>query len=288
MTMTASRTEPQGTPATATDAGGQIAGEGLDVGYDRDRPLVLDRLSVQVPAGRITALIGANGSGKSTLLKALARDLTPKAGRVLLDGRDVAGFPRRRMAASIGVLFQENVAPQGLTVEELVGHGRFPYRRLFESATDDDHAAVERALARAGLADLRHRPVDQLSGGQKQLAWIALALAQTTRVLLLDEPTTFLDLKHQVEVMQVIESLRGDLGLTIVMVLHDVNQAARHADHLIAMRDGKVIAQGRPGEVLTADLLRNVYEVDAEVLTASDGLPVCVVRGVAPTTGEPA
>lgn len=254
----------------------------LHVRYHKGQPLILRDLSVAIPAGRITALIGANGSGKSTLLKTLARELLPNPGQVLLDGRSIATLPRLQMASRVGVLFQENVAPDGLTVEELVSRGRFPYRRLFESPTAGDLEAVEHALGWTGLLTLRHRPLDQLSGGQKQLAWIALALAQTTNVLLLDEPTTFLDLKHQIEVMRVIEKLRHDLGLTIVMVLHDVNQAARHASHLIAIRRGRVIAQGAPGEVITAEILRDVYDVDAEVLTASDGIPVCVVRGAVP------
>ncbi|MGC4033509.1 MAG: ABC transporter ATP-binding protein [Tepidisphaeraceae bacterium] len=258
----------------------RLAAERLRFAYDAIGPTVLADLSAAIPPGRITALIGANGSGKSTLLKMLGRQLSPDDGQVLLDGKNIAQLPRQTMAASIGVLFQENIAPQGLTVEELVAYGRFPYRRLFESQTPEDVNAIEAALERTGLMELRHRPLESLSGGQKQLAWIALALAQTTRILLLDEPTTFLDLKHQAEVMHVVEALRDDASLTIIMVLHDVNQAARHADHLIAMRDGRIIASGNPAAVITPQLLRDIYGVNAEVLTASDGLPVCVVRGL--------
>ena len=258
----------------------RLSADGLHFSYYHGGPLILGDLSVIIPPGEITALIGANGCGKSTLLKTLGRQLSPKEGQVILDGKNIATLPRVQMASSIGVLFQENAAPQGLTVEELVAYGRFPYKRLFEAQTQDDLDAIEAALERTGLIDLRHRTLESLSGGQKQLAWISLALAQTTRVLLLDEPTTFLDLRHQAEVMHVVESLRDDLGLTIIMVLHDVNQAARHADHLIAMRSGQIVARGRPIDVLTADLLRTVYEVEAEVLFASDGIPVCIVRDV--------
>jgi len=172
-----------------TGAGG-FAAQRLDVGYAKDLPPVLQGLSVTIPQGQITALIGANGSGKTTLLKTLGRQLAPSAGCVLLDGRSIAAFGRLEMAAAVGILFQENAAPNGLSVEELVSYGRFPYRRLFESPTAEDLDAVDGALRRTGLTALRHRPVDQLSGGQKQLAWIALALAQTTQVLLLDEPRT--------------------------------------------------------------------------------------------------
>ncbi len=266
------------TPSSA----GRLAADALDVRYHKEEPLILQGLSLVVPRGKITGLIGANGSGKSTLLKTLGRQLTPSAGHVLLDGKAIASFHRLEMARSIGILFQENSAPHGLTVEELVSHGRFPYRRLFESETQEDMDAVNQALKRTGMTALRHHPLSQLSGGQKQLAWIALALAQTTQVFLLDEPTTFLDLKHQAEVMGVIESLRNELGLTIVMVLHDVNQAARHSDHLVALRDGRIIAQGSPNQVITPSRLREIYGIDSEVLAASDGYPVCVVRSVSP------
>ena len=258
----------------------RLSAEKLQFAYDKNGPLILNGLSVTAPPGKITALIGANGSGKSTLLKNLGRQLSPSGGQVLFDGKNIATLHRLQMASGIGMLFQENIAPQGLTVEELVAYGRFPYRRLFEAQTQEDVDAIDAALQRAGLIDLRHRSLEALSGGQKQLAWIALALAQTTRVMLLDEPTTFLDLRHQAEVMQVIQALRDDLGLTIIMVLHDVNQASRHADHLIAMRSGAIVAQGKPAKILTPALLRVVYEVEAEVMIASDGVPVCVVRDV--------
>jgi iron complex transport system ATP-binding protein len=255
-----------------------LSAQAIEVRYESSTPPVLAKLSLEIPPGRITALIGPNGSGKSTLLKALWNELAPSHGEVLIDGKSLSALSRREVATRVGALFQENVAPAGLTVEELVAQGRFPYRRLFDDPREDDLAAVDQALRRAGIEELRHWPIDRLSGGQRQLAWIALALAQTTPCLLLDEPTTFLDLNHQLEVMEVISSLRDDLALTIVMVLHDVNQAARHADHLVAMRNGRIVAEGAPASVLTPDLLRAVYGIEAEVLIASDGLPVCLAR----------
>jgi iron complex transport system ATP-binding protein len=236
------------------------------VRYDRNLPVVIDGQSIAIPEGRITALIGPNGSGKSTLLKTLARQLAPDAGQVVLDGRDIASLSRLQFARRVGMLFQENVAPTGLTVEDLVYHGRYGHRRLFESFTPEDRAAVEHALRMADIEHLRHRPVGRLSSGQKQLAWIAMALAQETQYLFLDEPTTFLDLAHQFEVMDLIHKLNRELRKTIVLVVHDLNLAARYADCIFALRAGRIAASGTPAEVLTVATLRQVFDVEARII----------------------
>ena len=233
--------------------------------------MVIGDVSLSIPPGRITALIGPNGSGKSTLLKTLARQLLPEAGQVLLDGRDIATLPPRQLAQRIGILFQENIAPGDLTVEDLAHHGRYPHRRLFESLTPEDHAAVEEALRLAGVASLRQRRLSHLSSGQKQLAWIAMLLAQEPHYLFLDEPTTFLDLEHQLDVMECLRRLNRDAGKTIVLVMHDLNLAARYADHLFALQAGRIVASGLPGAVLSQAILREVFNIEAEILRDHDG-----------------
>lgn len=258
-----------------------LAAEAVTVGY-RDRPApVLVAQSIALAAGRVTALIGPNGSGKSTLLKALARQLKPEAGRILLDGQEVAALPARTVAQRLGILFQENRAPAGWTVEGLVALGRHPHRGFLTAPTDADRAAVDRALARTGAEAFRRERLARLSGGQRQLAWLALALAQEPAVLLLDEPTTFLDLRHQIELMQVVRRLRDD-GLAIALVLHDVNQAARHADELVALHEGRVVARGTPAEVVTPALLREVFGVDAAVVEVPGGGRQCWPTGLWP------
>lgn len=243
-----------------------LSGEHLRVRYHAQQPPVVDDESILVPIGKITALIGPNGSGKSTLLKILARQLVPEQGRVILDGKDIATMPGRELARKLGILFQENVAPGDISVEDLAFHGRYPHRKLFEVLTLEDDAAVNHALKLAGVEPLRHRPISQLSGGQRQLAWVAMVLAQAPAYLFLDEPTTFLDLAHQLEVMAVIRKLNLDLGKTIILVVHDLNLAARYADHLCAMRDGRIVATGSPVEVLTASILRHVFNIEALIL----------------------
>jgi iron complex transport system ATP-binding protein len=240
-----------------------LEARGLRVAYDD--VVVLDGVDLEIPAGRATGLIGANGSGKSTLLRALARVLRPAGGAVLLDGADIHRLPTRAVARRLGLLPQAPVAPPGMTVEALVALGRHPHRRGFGFLGAADRAAIHAALDRTGLADLAARPVDSLSGGQRQLAWIALALCQETPVILLDEPTTFLDIAHQVEVLEVVERLR-DEGRTIVVVLHDLLQAARHCDHLVALVGGRVRARGSPREVLTAETVRDVFGVECSVV----------------------
>jgi iron complex transport system ATP-binding protein len=251
-----------------------------------DAAVIIDHLDLIVPGGRITALVGPNGCGKSTLLRGLARLLRPRAGAVHLDGAAIAGIPTRVLATRLGILVQGPVAPEGLTVRELAAQGRYPHQRWFQQWAAEDEAAVRKALAITNMEALADRPVDALSGGQRQRAWIAMTLAQETTILLLDEPTTFLDLEHQMEVLELLERLNRDEGRTIVMVLHDLNHAARHAHHLIALSAGAVVAAGPPAEVITPDLIRRVFRVEAEVVAdPRTGTPLCIPYGRA--AGEP-
>lgn len=258
----------------------KLHSEGLTLAYDKT--VIVEGLSVGIPSGQITALVGPNGCGKSTLLRGLARLLAPKGGAAFLDGKAIHQIPTRELARALGILPQSPVAPEGLTVRELVAQGRYPHQAWFQQWAAGDESAVARALELTAMSDLAERPVDALSGGQRQRAWIAMTLAQETRVILLDEPTTFLDLSHQIEVLQLLERLNRDEGRTIVMVVHDLNHATRHAQHLIAMRAGKVVAAGRPAEIVTPPLLREVFGVEAEVVPdPRSGVPLCIAYGLA-------
>ncbi|MGW1274842.1 ABC transporter ATP-binding protein, partial [Streptomyces sp. NPDC002491] len=243
-------------PARPAD-GPDLRAVGLRLAYD-DR-IVVDGLDLAVPPGRITAIVGANACGKSTLLRALARLLAPKAGAVHLDGREVHSFPTRALAQKLGILPQTPVAPEGLTVVDLVGRGRAPHQSWWRQWSSADEEAVHKALRATAMSDLAHRAVDELSGGQRQRAWIAMAVAQGTPVMLLDEPTTYLDLAHQIDVLDLVADLNRHQGRTVVMVLHDLNQACRYADHVVAMKAGRVVAEGVPGEVVTAALVEDVF-----------------------------
>ncbi|WP_281193770.1 ABC transporter ATP-binding protein [Halorubrum sp. F4] len=258
-------------PDAAADDASVLGGEDLVLGYPNAEEPVVDGESIAAAPGAVTALVGPNGSGKSTLLKALANQLEPEDGSVLLDGRDVHSMDTKALARKLGLLSQESTPPNGITVEDLVYHGRYPHRGFFERTTTEDARAVERAIDLAGCGHLRDREVGSLSGGQKQLAWIAMVLAQDTDVLLLDEPTTFLDLHHQMEVMEIIETLRDESEVTVVVVLHDIEQAARLADRMVALKDGEIRARGPPEEVVTEDLLADVFRVDAEVVSTDRG-----------------
>lgn len=256
----------------------RLAARGLTLAYDR-RQVVID-LDLEVPPGQVTVVVGANACGKSTLLRGLARLLRPAGGAVLLDGRAIHERPTKEVAAVLGVLPQSPVAPDGITVADLVGRGRYPHQGWLRQWTSDDEQAVASALAVTSTADLAERPVDELSGGQRQRVWIAMALAQGTDVLLLDEPTTFLDLAHQVEVLDLLTDLNRREGATVVIVLHDLNLASRYADHLVAMAGGRVLVEGRPEEVITPDTVRRVYGLESQVVTDPvSGTPMVVPIG---------
>jgi iron complex transport system ATP-binding protein len=240
--------------------------------------VVVEGLDLTVPPGRVTAIVGPNACGKSTLLRGLSRLLAPAGGSVLLDGADIHSLPTKQVATRLGLLPQTPVAPDGITVADLVSRGRYPHQGWFRRWTADDDAAVTEAMAATGITGLADRSVDELSGGQRQRVWIAMALAQQTDILLLDEPTTFLDISHQIDVLDLLLDLNAARGATVVMVLHDLNLAARYADHLVAMRDGSIVAAGDPSEVVTAELVRDVFGVESVI--ASD--PVTATPLVVP------
>jgi iron complex transport system ATP-binding protein len=274
------RTERDGQPSTEDAAVESVLlGEELEIGYPTTEEPVVECTRIDVPKGEITALVGPNGSGKSTLLKALSDHLEPEQGVVALDGTNVEEFGGKELARELGHLSQENDSPGGLTVEELVSHGRYPHRGFFDSLTEADREAIERAIDLAGVDDLRDRDVGALSGGQKQLVWIAMVLAQETDVLLLDEPTTFLDLHHQLRVLETIRRLNEEQGVTVAVVLHDLSQAVRFADYLVAMDDGEIYDWGPPEDVVTEQLLVDVFGVDAAV-TRSPELQILPKRAL--------
>ncbi|WP_436926896.1 ABC transporter ATP-binding protein [Halosimplex amylolyticum] len=268
-------------PAVATSAGSDgtpFAAEDLVVGYPTSEEPVVDGESLVAAPGQVTALVGPNGSGKSTLLKGMADQLAPDAGSVLLDGSEVGSMDSKDLARRLGLLSQENVAPESITVEKLVSHGRYPHRGFFDGLTDEDRAAIDRAIDLAGVDHLRERDVGSLSGGQKQLVWIAMILAQETDVLLLDEPTTFLDMHHQLEVMEIIETLRAESEKTVVVVLHDLQQAARLADHVVALKDGAVQGRGQPEDVISEGMLADVFGIEATVTQSDLGPQITPLR----------
>jgi len=256
----------------AAVTGASLVGEDLCLAYD-EREIVTG-LSVAIPTGKITVIVGPNACGKSTLLRALARLLRPRRGAVLLDGRSIHEMPTKEVAKQLGILPQTPIAPEGITVADLVGRGRAPHQGWIRQWTAADRAAVDGALEATGTLELADRLVDELSGGQRQRVWIAMTLAQGTGLMLLDEPTTYLDLAHQVEVLDLLVDLNQRDGRTVVLVLHDLNLACRYAHHLIAMRAGAIVAQGPPGEIVTPELVTGVF-----------GLPCQVIRD--PVSGTP-
>lgn len=237
---------------------------GLTLAYDK--VTIVDELSLQIPTGEVTMVVGANGCGKSTLLRALARLLKPAQGQVLLDGSDIHTRPAREVAKKLGLLPQTPNAPDGITVRELISRGRYPHQGWFKRFSAEDEAAVARAMELTRTSELSERPVDELSGGQRQRVWIAMALAQETGLLLLDEPTTYLDIAHQLEVLDVIAELNRTRGITVVIVLHDLNLAARYADHLVALKDGKIFASGHPSVVVTEKTVKEVFGMPSRVI----------------------
>jgi iron complex transport system ATP-binding protein len=227
---------------------------------------IIKNLDVVIPSGKITVLVGPNGCGKSTLLRGMSRLLKPRGGLVTLDGQDIWKLPTKQLAKQLGILPQSPTAPEGLTVHELVAQGRYPHQSWLQQWSADDERITREALDITNLTEYADRPVDTLSGGQRQRAWIAMTLAQDSDVLLLDEPTTYLDLAYQIEVLDLLHHLNVERGKTIIMVLHDLNQACRYADHLIAMRSGEIIAQGEPADVVTEDLVFDVFGVQCRVV----------------------
>lgn len=255
-----------------------------DLTLKYDQRCVVENLSTGIPEGRITMIVGANACGKSTLLRGLSRLLKPATGVVTLDGKDIHSRPARELARTLGLLPQHPTAPEGITVRDLVGRGRYPHQGFFHSWREGDSSphdlAVQRALAATGTLALADRNVDELSGGQRQRAWIAMALAQETEVLLLDEPTTYLDLAHQVEVLDLVTDLNRRSGTTVAIVLHDLNLAARYADHVIAMKEGAVAAVGNPRDVLTEGLVSSVFGLEARIIPDPvSGAPLIIPIG---------
>ncbi|MFG3129825.1 ABC transporter ATP-binding protein [Streptomyces tendae] len=255
----------QSITGTETEVGGasRLAARGVTVGYGARS--VIDGLDVAIPPGVITTIIGPNGCGKSTLLRTLSRLLRPSGGTVVLDGEDIAALKTREVAKKLGLLPQAPVAPEGLTVSDLVARGRHPHQSWLRQWSSDDADVVRRALAMTGVSDLADRPVDSLSGGQRQRVWISMTLAQGTDLLLLDEPTTYLDLAHAVDVLDLVDDLH-ESGRTVVMVLHDLNLATRYSDNLVVMREGAILAQGHPRDVITAELLHEAFGLRAKVI----------------------
>jgi iron complex transport system ATP-binding protein len=252
--------------------------ENLTLGYDAH--IVVEGLDLRVPPGRITGIVGANACGKSTLLRAMSRLLRPKAGHVLLDDRDIYHMPTKQLARTLGLLPQSPIAPEGITVADLVGRGRYPHQRLFSRWSAEDTAAVGAALEATSTTELSERTMDELSGGQRQRVWIAMALAQKTDILLLDEPTTFLDVSHQIEILDLLVDFNRSRGTTIVMVLHDLNLAARYCDELVAMADRRIFASGDPEGVLTEESVRTVFGINSRVIAdPTSGKPLMLPLG---------
>ncbi|KPU42451.1 putative siderophore transport system ATP-binding protein YusV [Oxobacter pfennigii] len=247
-------------------------------GYDQK--IIIKDIDVVIPENKISVIIGANACGKSTLLKTMARLIKPVSGEVVIDGKQISTIPPKELARVLGLLPQSPVVPEGITVADLVSRGRFPYQSFFKSLGKKDYEAVEEALNIMGITELANRSVDELSGGQRQRVWIAMALAQQTDILLLDEPTTFLDITYQIEILDLLTDLNRRRGTTIVMVLHDINLSARYADYIFAVQQGKLIAKGTPKDVITADLMKQVFGLDCVVIQdpVSDS-PFIVPRG---------
>ncbi len=243
----------------------RLTGEAISIGYG-DK-LIVNELNLEVPDGKVTSIIGPNGCGKSTLLKALSRILNVQTGQVLLDGKNLHSTSTKEIAKKIAILPQSPDVADGLTVGELVSYGRFPHQKGFGRLSKQDKEEIEWALNVTGTHEFKYRSINDLSGGQRQRVWIAMALAQKTDIIFLDEPTTYLDISHQLEILELVQELNREQGCTIIMVLHDINQAIRFSDHLIAMKSGKIVAQGQTEEVLTNEILEEVFNIDAELST---------------------
>jgi len=234
------------------------------IGYDRR--VIAENLSVSIPDRSFTVIVGPNACGKSTLLRALSRLLKPAVGEVLLDGKAILSYPAREVAKKLGLLPQSSIAPDGITVADLVARGRYPHQKLIRQWSHEDEAAVTAAMAATKVDSFSHRLVDELSGGQRQRVWVAMVLAQQTPILLLDEPTTYLDIAHQIELLELLRGLNRGAGQTVVAVLHDLNHACRYASHLIAMREGRIVAEGEPADIVTAALVEEVFGIGCLVI----------------------
>ncbi|PIG95215.1 ABC transporter ATP-binding protein [Gloeocapsopsis sp. IPPAS B-1203] len=253
----------------------RLSTQRLTLAYDK--AAIIKNLDLAIPKGKMTALVGANGCGKSTLLRGLARLLKPRSGAVYLDAKDVFKLSTKQVAKQLGILSQSPVAPEGLTVKDLVACGRYPYQSWLQQWSPEDERLVELALATTAMTEFAERELDTLSGGQRQRAWIAMALAQDTEILLLDEPTTFLDLAHQIEVLDLLQELNHLQGRTLVMVLHDLNQACRYVDYLVALKQGGIYAHGTPQEVMTEEVVREVFGLDSRIIADPvAGTPMCI------------
>lgn len=245
-----------------------------------DNHTVIEKLDFTVPLEKITVFVGANGSGKSTLLRSLARLLKPVTGEILLDSKKLQDISSKQIAKELAILPQGPVAPEGITVHQLVKQGRYPHQKWFQQWSAEDDALVEQALVATQLIDLKDRPVDALSGGQRQRAWIAMTLAQETPIILLDEPTTYLDMTHQIELLDFLFDLNRQFKRTIVMVLHDINLACRYADHLVAVHNKKVAIQGKPEDIVTQEMIKEIFNLDAIINEDPFfGTPLCVPKG---------
>lgn len=253
----------------------RLAAENVTLAYDQR--VIAEQLSVEIPDHSFTVIVGPNACGKSTLLRALSRMLKPSEGRVLLDGQVIQSMPAKKVARTLGLLPQSSVAPDGITVADLVGRGRYPHQGILRQWSAEDERVVQESMRQTGVAELGDRYVDELSGGQRQRVWIAMALAQQTPLLLLDEPTTYLDIQHQIDVLDLCAELHEEQGRTLVAVLHDLNHAARYATHLIALREGRVIAEGAPKDIVTAELVEEVFGLRCQVIDDPEtGTPLVV------------
>ncbi|MET1153314.1 ATP-binding cassette domain-containing protein [Arthrobacter sp.] len=256
----------------------RLSAEGLTVGYEQR--IISENLNVSIPDGSFTVIVGPNACGKSTLLRALARLIRPRSGDVLLDGKSVASLPGKELARRLGLLPQTSIAPDGITVADLVARGRYPHQRLLRQWSAQDETAVADAMEATGIGSLSGRLVDELSGGQRQRVWVAMVLAQQTPLLLLDEPTTFLDIAHQIELLELCRDLNRDKGHTLVAVLHDLNHASRYATNIIAMKNGAVVAEGPPSEVLTEALVEDVFGLACRIIEDPvSGTPLVIPLG---------